>query len=82
MPNFSNFFLLKSFPTRGFGSTFQSPVCKILPNFVLIAMALGSGMECVVEIISIAKGPNLNELSRGIVFIKFSLIFNSLIFFF
>ena len=36
---------LKFLPTKGLGSIFQSPVCNIFPNLVLIPIALGSGIE-------------------------------------
>ena len=59
---------LKFLPTNGFGSIFQSPVWKILPNLVLIPKAFGSGIEWVVDITSISKGPNLKLLFREIFF--------------
>ena len=40
-----NLFEFISSPIKGFGSTFQSPVCKIIPAGVLILNPLGSNIE-------------------------------------
>ena len=40
-----NFFSSTLFPIRGFGSTFQSPVCKITPSGVVMLNPLGSKIE-------------------------------------
>ena len=44
-------------PIKGLGSTFQSPVCNIVPAGVSILNPLGSKIECVKVIYSILKGP-------------------------
>ena len=52
-------------PTRGSGSSFQSPVCSTDPAFVVIKTALGSGMEWVKVINSMVKGPMVQVPERG-----------------
>ena len=56
------------FPIRGFGSTFQSPVCKITPSGVVILNPLGSKIECVNVTKSISKGPNFIWLFSSTIF--------------
>ena len=63
-----NLLELISPPTKGFGSTFQSPVWRTIPAGVLILSPLGSKIECVKVIYSISNGSN------------FTLPFNSTIF--
>ena len=53
-------------PSSGSGSIFQSPVWNTVPNFVRIAMAFGSRIECVMVIISSSNGPRLNLPPSGI----------------
>ena len=53
-------------PSSGSGSIFQSPVCKIVPNRVRIASALGSRIECVMVISSSSNGGRLNLPPSGI----------------
>ena len=43
-------------PIKGFGSTFQSPVCKITPAGVFILSPFGSNIECVKVMYSISNG--------------------------
>ena len=45
-------------PTKGLGSTFQSPVCRIEPTGVLILNPFGSKIEWVKVIYSILNGSN------------------------
>ena len=45
-----SFFSSTLFPIKGFGSTFQSPVCKITPSGVVILNPFGSKIE--VELMS------------------------------
>ena len=47
-------------PTSGSGSSFQSPVWSTLPTGVRMAMAFGSGIECVRVISSRSNGGMLN----------------------
>ena len=44
----------------GFSSIFQSPVCRMVPSGVVIASAVGSGMECAMRMASILNGPRSN----------------------
>ena len=51
-----NLLALISSPINGFGSTFQSPVCRTTPRGVLIFKPFGSKIECVSVMYSISKG--------------------------
>ena len=53
-------------PMTGSGSSFQSPVCRILPKGVRSTTALGSGIEWVMEMSSISKGPRAKLPDIGI----------------
>ncbi len=44
-------------PTTGSASSFQSPVCRMVPSGVVMAMPFGSGTEWVKVMKSMAKGP-------------------------
>ncbi len=46
-------------PIRGSGSIFQSPVCRMVPNGVLIATPFGSGIEWEMVISCISNGPSV-----------------------
>ena len=59
-PSFLNVAASVTSPISGSGSSFQSPVCTIMPSGVLIASALGSRIEWVMETKSISKGPSSN----------------------
>ena len=56
--SFSFFSLILS-PIKGFGSTFQSPVCNTVPAGVLMLKPFGSKIEWVKVTNSISNGPNL-----------------------
>ena len=53
-----NLLELISSPINGFGSTFQSPVCRITPAGVLILKPFGSSIECVKVMYSISNFSN------------------------
>ena len=63
-----SFFSSTLFPINGFGSTFQSPVCRITPSGVVILNPLGSKIECVSVTKSISKGPKLILLFSSTIF--------------
>ena len=54
-----SFFSSTLLPINGFGSTFQSPVCRTTPSGVFMQSPLGSKIECVKVTKSISKGPSL-----------------------
>ena len=47
-------------PSKGWGSIFQSPVCRITPSGVRMATPFGSGMEWVSVISSSSNGPSVS----------------------
>ena len=65
LPIFFNFSSSILFPIKGLGSIFQSPVCRIVPNGVLILKPLGSKIEWVRVTKSISKAPSLIWLFNG-----------------
>ena len=79
-----NLFEFISPPINGLGSTFQSPVCRILPAGVSILKPFGSKIECVSVINSILNGFNSNVLlssfifKNGLISIFFSLNFSEI----
>ena len=61
LPNVSSASTSVRAPTRGAGSSFQSPVCSRRPNSVSSTNALASGIECVTWTKRQAMPPSLNS---------------------